>query len=327
MSETSDAKPVTPAEPPEPAARADLREPAAPVGRPEPEVVADPLDVGASAWRSVVLRQARRLSDELTHLEDGQLAAPDGAVAAEVSQRIDHAVGIARAPVMWGTRWSTLRNWWTGNGVETAWDDLQSAREKLLLIEPSNQVRAQVPALARRLVGSSPDPAHDPQVDQLNSIAATTGELSGDQRAQIAAAHAHVTAVTNDHSAARLFRNNLLLWTAGLAVGALALAGITSHGFRYVLVGALAGLLTTAVAWRSLTHLTGPYSVSTGQAVLKVSAGAASGLLGVLLVRSGIISGLSVSSSVAYGYAIVFGFSQQAFTQAVDGAAKQLGSS
>jgi hypothetical protein len=108
---------------------------------------------------------------------------------------------------------------------------------------------------------------------------------------------------------------------------ALVLASITSHGFRYALVGAVAGLLTTAVAWRSLTHLSGPYSVSTAQAVLKVSAGAASALLGVLLVRSGIISGLTVTSSSAYGYAVVFGFSQQAFTQAVDGAAKKLGGS
>jgi hypothetical protein len=223
--------------------------------------------------------------------------------------------------------WSTFRNWWTGNGVETAWNDLQRARETLLLIEPSDRVKAQIPALQRRIANASPDPAHDPRLTRLREIAATTTELTADQRAELAAAHEHVTAIETDHSAARQFRNNLLLWTVGLAVGALALAGITSHGFRYVLVGALAGLLTTAVAWRSLTHLNGPYSVSTAQATLKVSAGAASALLGVLLVRSGIISGLTVSSTAAYGYAIVFGFSQQAFTQAVDGAAKKLGGS
>ncbi len=86
-------------------------------------------------------------------------------------------------------------------------------------------------------------------------------------------------------------------------------------------------MLTTAVAWRSLTHLSGPYSVSTTQATLKVSAGATSALLGVLLVRSGAVSGLNVTATAACGYAIVFGFSQQAFTQAVDSAAKKLGPS
>lgn len=87
----------------------------------------------------------------------------------------------------------------------------------------------------------------------------------------------------------------------------------------------LAGMLTTALAWRSLTHLTGPLSVNTAQALLKIAAGAASALLGVLLVRSGMITGLTVNSSSADGYALVFGLSQQALTQVVDNAAKKLG--
>ncbi len=280
-------------------------------------------EVGASTWRSAVLRQSKRLIEELDAVEREEPQASN-ALVTQTRERIREAESLARAPTKWGTLWSTFRNWWTGNGVETAWNDLQRARETLLLIEPSDQVKAQIPALQRRLAGVSPDPAHDPQLTQLREIAASTGELTDDQRSRLSAAHEHVTAIETNHSAARQFRNNLVLWTTGLAIGALALAGITSHGFRYVLVGAVAGLLTTAVAWRSLTHLTGPYSVSTAQATLKVSAGAASALLGVLLVGSGIISGVTVSSTAAYGYAIVFGFSQQAFTQAVDGAAKKL---
>lgn len=283
-------------------------------------------EVGASTWRSLVLRQAKQVMEELDAVERRQPQG-DNALVTQTRQRIGQAESVALAPTKWGTLWSTFRNWWTGNGVETAWNDLQRAREMLLLIEPSDQVKAQIPALQRRVANASPDPAHDPHLAQLREIAASTTELTDDQRSQIAAAHEHVTAMQIDHGAARQFRNNLLLWTAGLAVGALALAGITSHGFRYILIGALAGLLTTAVAWRSLTHLSGPYSVSTAQATLKVSAGASSALLGVLLVQSGIISGLTVSAAAAYGYAIVFGFSQQAFTQAVDGAAKKLGGS
>lgn len=248
-----------------------------------------------------------------------------GVAAAEAHDRVAHAKAVALGRPQQGTYWRTFRDWWTGNAVETAWDDLQTAREQLMLLEPSDQVRAHIPSLQRRLASSSPDPAHDPHIAQLRSIASSKTELTADERAQVAAAHARVTAVQNDHSAARQFRNNLILWTAGLGVAAIVLASITSHGFRYLLVGAVAGLLTTAIAWRSLTHLSGPYSVSTAQAALKVSAGAASALLGVVLVRSGIVSGLHVSVSTAYGYAVVFGFSQQAFTQAVDNAAKNLG--
>jgi hypothetical protein len=92
-----------------------------------------------------------------------------------------------------------------------------------------------------------------------------------------------------------------------------------------MVIGAVAGLLTTALAWRTLTHLPGPFAVSTAQAALKVPAGAAAALLGVVLVRSGILSGLSVGPSTADGYAVVFGLSQQALTQVVDNAAKKLG--
>jgi hypothetical protein len=90
-------------------------------------------------------------------------------------------------------------------------------------------------------------------------------------------------------------------------------------------VGAGAGMLTTALAWRNLTHLSGPFAINTTQALLKIPAGAASALLGVILVKSGVISGLNVTGSVAYGYAVIFGLSQQALTQAVDNAAKKIG--
>jgi hypothetical protein len=162
------------------------------------------------------------------------------------------------------------------------------------------------------------------QVAEIKQIASATGNLSPEQRQHIRTAHEHVRFTEDDHSEARSFRNNLLLWTAGLAIGSAVLASIEQHGFRYLVVGAVAGLLTTALAWRNLTQLGGPFAVNTAQAALKVPAGAAAALVGVLLVRSGIISGLEVSSSAAYGYAVVFGLSQQALTQVVDNAAKKI---
>jgi len=284
---------------------------------PEP----DPTEVGSSNWRSVVLRQAQRLSDELDTLpqvDGGEHAAP-------IVEQARYHVGAARKIAQDAPHsWKTLRNWWTGNGVETAWNHLQTAREDLLTIGPAATVRSQLPALQRRLATASPDPAHDPQLESIKGIAAQTGDLSPGDREQIRAAHEHVRVADDDHSEARSFRNNLLLWTGGLAVGAIVLASIEQDGFRYLVIGAVAGLLTTALAWRNLTHLGGPFAVSTAQAALKVPAGAAAALLGVLLVRSGIISGLSASPSIADGYAVVFGLSQQALTQVVDSAAKKI---
>ncbi|MHB1808125.1 MAG: hypothetical protein ACYCU0_02370 [Solirubrobacteraceae bacterium] len=252
------------------------------------------------------------------------LAAASPALVEQVREHVANAREIAEhAP----RNWDTLRNWWTGNAVETAWNHLQTTREDLLVIAPPAAVRAQLPSLVRRSVKLSPDPGHDPQVKAIKEIAATKGDLSSDQRDQIRAAHEHVRIAEDDHSEARSFRNNLLLWTVGLAIGSLVLAAldIAQVGFTYLVVGALAGMLTTALAWRNLTQLSGPFAVNTAQALLKISAGAASALLGVLLVRSGIISGLTASSSTAYGYAVVFGLSQQALTQVVDNAAKKIG--
>jgi hypothetical protein len=111
-----------------------------------------------------VLRQVQRLEDELDALVPDQ---PDGGnerVAAQARERVEHAKNLAGAPTTWKTLWATLRNWWTGNAVETAWNDLQTAREKLMLIEPSDQVTAQIPGLQRRLASISSDPAHDPHL-------------------------------------------------------------------------------------------------------------------------------------------------------------------
>jgi hypothetical protein len=279
--------------------------------------------VGSSNWRSVVLRQADRLTDELAVLTPEELFAAPPAVVEHVGNHVNAArsIALARPQV-----WERLRDWWTGNAVETAWNHLQTAREDLFLVEPSDQVRAQLPGLQRRMVKGSPDPAHDPQLDEITKIAAGDGDLSPEERSQIKGAHEHVRVLEDNHTEARQFRNNLLMLTVGLTIAAVALAAITTNGFKYMLVGAGAGLLTTALAWRNLTQLSGPYAVNTAQAALKVPAGAAAAVLGVTLVKSGIISGLNVTSSVAYGYAVVFGLSQQALTQVVDAAAKKIGS-
>jgi hypothetical protein len=268
------------------------------------------------------LRQAQRLADELDVMPQNAIEQAAPALVDQARGRIAAGRAIAEDS-SWS--WRTLRNWWTGNAVETAWEDLQTAREIMLRFAPSGSVRAQLPSLLRRLVAVSPDPAHDPQVDAMKAILASAGDLSADQSSTITTVHEHVRFAEDDHSEARGFRNNLLLWTGGLAIGAGVLALIAQHGGRYLVIGAVAGMLTTALAWRSLTHLTGPFSVNTAQALLKIAAGAASALLGVLLVRSGIISGLTANSSSADGYALVFGLSQQALTQVVDNAAKKLG--
>src|SRR5579884_3165610 len=221
---------------------------------PQPTDAGKPVEVGSSNWRSLVLRQADRLTDELEALDLAEVSAAPVAVIKQVRSHIGDARAIALAQ---RDLLKAVRDWWTGNGVETAWNHLQTAREDLYLVEPAAQVRAQLPGLQRRLAAVSPDPAHDPQLVEIKNVAAGRGDLSREERGQIKSAHEHIRIAEDDHSEARSFRNNLVLLTVGLAVIAPILAAITPSGFKYMLVGAGCGLLTTALAWRNLAHLTG----------------------------------------------------------------------
>jgi hypothetical protein len=189
----------------------------------------NPVTVGSSNWQAGVLRQADRLTDELGALSSEELAAAPEVMVQQVRSHVDAARTIAENEPGLAER---LRDWWTGNAVETAWNHLQTAREDLFLVEPSAQVRAQLPGLQRRMAKASPDPAHDPQLDALKKVAAGGGDLSVDDRRLIKAAHEHVRVAEDDHSEARTFRNNLLLLTLGLSIIAIALAAITAHGFK-----------------------------------------------------------------------------------------------
>lgn len=157
--------PTPPTEPTEPVA-------SAPKGK-KPDSPAT--EVGSSNWRSVVLRQARRLTDELDAMQHNAIEQAPPALMNQARDRIAAARAIAEDS---SRSWATLRNWWTGNAVETAWDHLQTAREIMLGFAPSGDVRAQLPSLLRRLVAVSPDPAHDPQVDAMKATLASTGDLS-----------------------------------------------------------------------------------------------------------------------------------------------------
>lgn len=153
----------------------------------------NPSEVGASAWRSLVLRQARRMEDELDALPDESLVGENAKLAGGIRARIADARRLAEDTA---GKLRTLRNWWTGNAIETAWDDLQTAREHLMLIEPSDRVRARLPAIRRRLAKVSADPAHDPYIAELHAIDTTEGDLTLEQRGLGAS------------SAARLWRNS-----------------------------------------------------------------------------------------------------------------------
>jgi len=138
---------------------------------------------------------------------------------------------------------------------------------------------------------------------------------------------------------ARAYRNTLIEVGLLLAVvlAAVALLAAADASFRrlflagprttiggwFVLelevVAALAGLTSSVLTLRNYVGFQNSYGLPFIQAVLKGSSGAATGLLGVLLVESGLFSNVKVATTGGvFATAIVFGSAQYVFTRLVD---------
>ncbi len=86
------------------------------------------------------------------------------------------------------------------------------------------------------------------------------------------------------------------------------------------IVGLLAAAIAAASALRRISGTATPYNVPVALAWLKLPTGALTAVLGLLLMRGGFVPGLTAldSSAQIIAWAIVFGYSQQVFTQFVD---------
>jgi hypothetical protein len=146
------------------------------------------------------------------------------------------------------------------------------------------------------------------------------------------------------HGDARTYRNTLIQVGALLAVVLVVVALIATgdkdfrsvfsgsgiapgpwYVFELEMIASLAGLTSAVLALRSYTGFQFTYGLPLVQAWLKGGAGAATGLMGVLLVQSGIISALKPQTGGGVlATAIVFGSTQYLFTRLVDQHAKDI---
>jgi hypothetical protein len=89
--------------------------------------------------------------------------------------------------------------------------------------------------------------------------------------------------------------------------------------FELELVASLSGLTGAVLSLKNYTGFQYSYGLPFVQAFLKGTTGGATGLFGVLLVRSGITTSLSLKPGAStFAVAIVFGYAQYLFTRLVD---------
>jgi len=96
--------------------------------------------------------------------------------------------------------------------------------------------------------------------------------------------------------------------------------------FAVALAGMFGGMLSVVIPLATGERIKTPYRVFNHQLLLKILAGAATALAGMLLINSGLVTAIYVKDgAMIFGYAIVFGFSQQIVTGFIDRRANDLG--
>jgi hypothetical protein len=91
-------------------------------------------------------------------------------------------------------------------------------------------------------------------------------------------------------------------------------------------VGLLAAALAAAIAIRNIRGSSDPYSLPVALAFLKLPTGALTALIGLVLIRAGLVPGITTleSSAQIIAWALVFGYAQQIVTGVVDRQARSV---
>jgi hypothetical protein len=249
-------------------------------------------------------------------------------------------------------RGERLTLWLSGARIERAWAAVRRAEGTLLLILPEPMVRSRIREIEALVEAqfASRDSQRKESLDELKNVR-DSRELTMLMRETLRA----IRAQAQFHADLRMqevrrFRNLLLASATALMLLLLTLAIVhalnphfvsvcasssvppvkdlcpdgTVHSrrtdlFQVEFVGAIAGLLAALVALARSSHTPSPYSIPSAQVMFKAAAGAATALVGVLLLQGGALVGLSKQpGSSVLAYAALFGFAQQILTRLVD---------
>lgn len=258
---------------------------------------------GRPSWRVAVAAEADRLEAQLNAaLEPAEVWQQPNAEPA-----IRHAIDQARQIATGKAGWRALSDWWFGTSIEASWQALNRAAEQLVMVQSPAVLRAMQPYLMSltSTLGTERAAAEQQALadELLNPLVAQ--RILGSYHAQSDVHHQQI----------RELRNLLYVFFAAVAAIACALWATGVAAGAVVGLGALAGAVSVAFAIRGGTP-SGPYNLLPAQSLLKVATGAATAIMAAKILD--FASNVRASTARDTVYAIVFGFSQQAFTRLVD---------
>jgi len=244
--------------------------------------------------------------------------------------------------------WRRIADWWTGYSVDRAWTALHTASQALLMIQDEDEVKSELADMKANVAHelSAGDLRINIFLNELNLLSSPDREITEAGRKDLRKIRA-VCDSSGDagHGDARSFRNYLILIGAflSLVLAAVAVVGAADKGLSVLLavpsapspsrwlvleielVASLSGLTAAVLSLQSYTGFRWTYGLPLVQAVVKGATGAATGLFGVFLVRSGIVTSLKITDNIeVFAVAIIFGYAQYLFTRLIDQKANQV---
>ena len=303
-------------------------------------------------WVQHVAVEADRLQLQVDAARQGVLEPREEVIADGVEALLESARRAAYRVDPVPRRWT---NWWRGTLVEAAYLNLHSARAQIVDLYDDNELRAEIPpAVARAQQTLHRDDPRRTIAVQLLQTEPMQPDLARPMLRRLIGDSYEKSDL--EHAQLRSFRNIVLL--AALAMLALVVATVvvivnepswmplcfiadgggqvcatsTGRGPRpsdivmVSLLGALGGMLSSAVSIRNLKGTSTPYDVPVALAMLKVPLGAFTAFLALVAIRGGFVPGLTSldSQEQILAYALVFGFAQQALSRLLDRRAQTL---
>ena len=106
-----------------------------------------------------------------------------------------------------------------------------------------------------------------------------------------------------------------------------ALDSVTRTDVLFIMfLGLLGAAMSSALAIRNVRGSSDPYSIPVALSLLKLPTGALTALVGIILIRAGLVPGIETlkTSAEIIAWALAFGFSQQLFTGVIDRQARSV---
>jgi hypothetical protein len=279
------------------------------------------------SWRGQVESRVKDLEADLDRARAGAEYEPVNGDIAKRNIDLAHKIAVD-APARFSLGW--FRRWASGSDVEAAWSAIHDAEAALVMILAKETIHARLSDLRAEVTTILEGDGR--VVDYVDDIrrfeAGGTNEIGTCERERIRVIESAIDSVSDAaHLNVRNYRNWLLIVSVVVSGGLIgvAVAHLLDSEVLFIgegnppghigadighleTAGAVGGLLMALFALIRLQVYSGPVALPLWQALVRIPAGAAAGVVGAAFMQGGLLSSIRAQDrSGLLAYAVLFG--------------------